>query len=1301
MKTAKKLFAAIMALAMILCMLPATVVASSEQEHKDLAREAVGEGIVLLKNNDALPLTSDNTIAVFGGGQVYTASTSNGYQIGGGGSGWVNMDYTPLGPIDVLRKAAADGRINIYEPLSDAYVDNVSYVPDSAMYDAAAAAADTAVMFITRYSTEGSDISAANFSLSSAETTMLQNLSRRFDKVVVLVNAPSMIATDWSLDGNNYGIDVDALLITYMAGEMGAYGMADILLGDVNPSGKLVDTYAYTLDDYPSTTTFAASSAYQRYTEDIFVGYRYFETFAPDRVVYEFGYGMSYTTFDIETDSVTFDGGNVNVTATVTNTGDVAGKEVVEVYYSSPQIGGDVKLSKAAIELGAYQKTDLIQPGESQTLTVSYPIDSMASFDDLGATGNQSAYVLEPGAYAIRVGSSVKKNVKVAEYTVDELTVVEQLSKLCATNLDQRAVVGYDDEGGIEMQYQNLNAVSFDSPPIDIAANEVTVVEAEDASGIGDNMMREAYSTSNGFFLNGDTWVSVPSANTIIGNLHNSRGQHIYLDLNVASAGTYTLGFVNSNGGSQQTNAEDILTLSLSTDGGSTWAAVPGFSFDSPNTHNSITGTSAQWWNLRYDTADLQGNTYSVELPSGRVIFRLTVTNNAADGYSNTNLDKIAFIPAGMTYTAADVYEYMRGINDAPATYDLNEDHIDGEVIKLQDVADGNATMEELVAQMSLNELISFCSGYTTGVYSGTGSIGTSNRIGEKYGIFSADTADGPAGIRLSTYFATYWPCSTLQACTWNPDLIEEIGETVGKEALKSMVDIWLAPGMNIHRSPRCGRNFEYYSEDPLVSGKSAAALTRGVQSQGPMVTLKHFCANNKEQNRNSSDSRMSERALREIYLKGFEIAVKEADPGCIMTSYNYLNGIETSENYDLLHGILRNEWGWQGLVMTDWGNNSNIVNEVNAGNNVKMSSGDLNQLRTAVQADELSRETLEENAVYVLNTLMRCPDFTINQYRVIDITGVGTDHFDSTEFSRRAYQTRYQSNGNHIHIGYFDQTDVDGDYSYVEYTLNVAKAGDYFITTNYASNSEQTGNSVNVFINGELQEGVIPAPNSGGWNTYAYGELGTFYLPEGIVTFRLQNVGSGQNYLDFYLTAVENTNKLTVAEEEIKIGDDGAVEVTNHLEGLTSFTAVIGGDIDVTSVSSDYSYLYNPRTKEVVVWCDEDEGIPADAVVLTLNYAQPNAGYYVIELDVTDATGANYDWAALTAESGSLTVAPKGDVSVDGGVDNRDLIMIARYLVGLVQFDEMQMELADFNNDGIVNNTDLVLIARYIVSRP
>jgi hypothetical protein len=173
------------------------------------------------------------------------------------------------------------------------------------------------------------------------------------------------------------------------------------------------------------------------------------------------------------------------------------------------------------------------------------------------------------------------------------------------------------------------------------------------------------------------------------------------------------------------------------------------------------------------------------------------------------------------------------------------------------------------------------------------------------------------------------------------------------------------------------------------------------------------------------------------------------------------------------------------------------------------------------------------------------------------------------------------------------------------------------------------------------------------------------------------------------------------VAEEEIKIGDDGAVEVTNHLEGLTSFTAVIGGDIDVTSVSSDYSYLYNPRTKEVVVWCDEDEGIPVDAVVLTLNYAQPNAGYYVIGLDVTDATGANYDWAALTAESGSLTVAPKGDVTVAGGVDNRDLIMIARYLVGLVQFDEMQMELADFNNDGIVNNTDLVLIARYIVSRP
>ena len=167
-------------------------------------------------------------------------------------------------------------------------------------------------------------------------------------------------------------------------------------------------------------------------------------------------------------------------------------------------------------------------------------------------------------------------------------------------------------------------------------------------------------------------------------------------------------------------------------------------------------------------------------------------------------------------------------------------------------------------------------------------------------------------------------------------------------EAHDNGIDIWLAPGMNIHRDPLCGRNFEYYSEDPLITGKMAAAITEGCQSEGVSITLKHFTTNNKETNRNSSDSRVSERALREIYLKGFEIAVKEAQPWSIMTSYNFLNGIETSENKDLLTNITRGEWGYEGIFMTDWGNNSNHAREVLAGNDVKMPSGSPATLKAA-----------------------------------------------------------------------------------------------------------------------------------------------------------------------------------------------------------------------------------------------------------------------------------------------------------------------------------------------------------------
>jgi len=213
----------------------------------------------------------------------------------------------------------------------------------------------------------------------------------------------------------------------------------------------------------------------------------------------------------------------------------------------------------------------------------------------------------------------------------------------------------------------------------------------------------------------------------------------------------------------------------------------------------------------------------------------------------------------------------------------------------------------------------------------------------DDYGVPCALTTDGPAGIRITPHCGiptTAFPCATLMACSWNLELMEEMGKCGAMEAKENNLLIWLTPALNIHRNPLCGRNFEYYSEDPFVSGKMAAAKIRGIQSQNIAATPKHFACNNKEINRRNCDSVVSERAIREIYIKGFEICVKESDPRALMTAYNPINGVRASENYDLITAILRGEWGYKGLVMTDWQTFSYQPNEILAGNDVRMPQG-------------------------------------------------------------------------------------------------------------------------------------------------------------------------------------------------------------------------------------------------------------------------------------------------------------------------------------------------------------------------
>ena len=756
------------------------------EEHIRLSRQAATEGMVLLKNEcGVLPLKKGCRVALFGKAQI-------DYVRGGGGSGEVTTSYT-RNIYEGMKLKEEEGKLQVFDELSRFYEEDVkeqyaqgkengktveSAVP-AGLLQAARRYTDIAVITICRFSGEDWDRKGipgdGDFYLSPQEQEMVDAVTAAFPKVAVVLDVGGMVDSSWFKENEK----IQSVLLAWQAGIEGGLAIADILCADANPSGKLVDTFAGSFDDYPSSAGFNDSDDYVDYTEDIYVGYRYFETIpgAAEKVNYPFGYGLSYTSFAIRNCCGRLekaeDGTQIVVEASVTNVGKLAGKEVVQLYYSAPQ----GRLGKPARALGAFAKTRCLQPGETQQVTLRLAADSMASYDDTGKIA-KSAYVMEAGEYSFYLGNSVRNT--------------EKISFVYKEEADRVVLVLKERVAPRQLAKRMLADGSFEELPVQ------TECKAE---------------------------------------------------------------------------------------------TFPGF---------------------------VEGN------------------------------------PPHKGHWEGDAAANERGA-DAPE-----------KKIMLMDVVNGDASMEEFLAQLTNGQLIDLlCGQPNTGVANTFGMGNLPNLM----------TADGPAGVRIRPGLGvctTAWPCATLLACTWNPDLVYEIGAAGAREMKENNLGIWLTPAMNIHRSPLCGRNFEYYSEDPLIAGKMAAAKVNGIQSEHIGASIKHFACNNKETNRKASDSRVSERALREIYLKGFEIAVKEAQPWTLMTCYNMINGRYASEREDLLAGILREEWGFKGMVTTDWWNKAYQYKEIKAGNDLKMGSGDPDEVLEALKEGKVTRKEIETCAARILETIMK-----------------------------------------------------------------------------------------------------------------------------------------------------------------------------------------------------------------------------------------------------------------------------------------------------------------------------------------
>ena len=736
----------------------------------EVAAEIADEGLVLLKNEDDLmPLEGDNkNINVF-------SFASFNLRYGGAGSGAADQSQA-ISLYDALEQAGLSYNVDLYEVHTEAGAETAtstdsglmsvvkmfvggrsrlepdpSYLTEEVMSDAAAFS-DVALVVIGNEGVESSDFTHEELQLGDNERELLNTVTATFDDVIVIVNSGNQMELGF-LD--EYPQIKSAVWIG-TPGPTGAVSLANILSGDLNPSGHLPSTYAYDIGSAPAAENFQATKyenvnrSFINYEEGIYVGYRFYETYYDDPAIYAeavqfpFGFGLSYTEFEWDVADPVVTDDFVSVDVKVTNTGDVAGKDVVQVYYSAPYNPDGIE--KSAVELGNYEKTSLLEPGASETVTVQFAFRDMASWD----MDDRQAYVLETGTYDIRVSTDVH-------------TVVAQFPY----ELTEEIVYEVDEVTGTELQNR-----------FDEATSDLTYLSRADWEG---------------------TYPGTTPANTV---------------------------------------ASDEVVEAISP---------------------------------------------QVEIVEGEV--------------PKTGADN------GL------VLADMKGLDYDDPLWDefLDEFTVDEEI--------------DLFAK----------GGWRTIAI-------------KRLGVPSTTLLDGPAGIN---YFfgkmeAASFPTEAVIAATWNDELAYDMGVAVGEEANAYGVQGWYAPGMNLHRTAQGGRNFEYYSEDPVLSGQMAAQMVAGAESRGVMTFMKHFVLNDQESAaRTGVNVYVSEQALRELYLKPFEITVKEADPSGAMSSFIHVGTTWSGGNQALLQEVLREEWGFDGMVSTDavLGSFMNPEQAVVSGNELMLTS--------------------------------------------------------------------------------------------------------------------------------------------------------------------------------------------------------------------------------------------------------------------------------------------------------------------------------------------------------------------------